>query len=144
MNTAKTVQILLPTEAAYIAALIDGEGTITLTRPHRNSNRQLAITISSTERCLLDFVIGCTNVGKITNKRKSQQHHKSSFVYALHNRQALQLLAQIQPYLKSYKARRAEMVLAEYLAVTPRNGKYNEELIKERERFEQRFFAIKP
>jgi hypothetical protein len=143
MNTAKTVRILLPTEAAYIAALIDGEGTITLTRPHRNSNRQLAITISSTEKCLLDFVIDCTCAGKITNKRNSQAHHKSSFVYALHNRQALQLLAQIQPHLKSYKARRAEFVLAEYLAVTPRNGKYSAAQKSAREGFETRFFNIK-
>jgi hypothetical protein len=32
-------------DAAYIAGLIDGEGTITLSRKHRNENRQLAISI---------------------------------------------------------------------------------------------------
>jgi hypothetical protein len=37
------------TGAAYIAGLIDGEGTVTLTRKHANENRQLAISISSTE-----------------------------------------------------------------------------------------------
>ena len=37
-------------DAAYIAGLIDGEGTITLTRLHRNQNRQLVVSISNTER----------------------------------------------------------------------------------------------
>jgi hypothetical protein len=36
-------------DAAYIAGLIDGEGTIALTRRHRNENRQLEISVSSTE-----------------------------------------------------------------------------------------------
>ncbi len=40
MNTYKTTACLVPTEAAYIAGLIDGEGTITLTRKHRDENRQ--------------------------------------------------------------------------------------------------------
>lgn len=43
-------------DAAYIAGIIDGEGTITLTRKHRNENRQLAVTISSNERYLLEFI----------------------------------------------------------------------------------------
>jgi hypothetical protein len=31
------------TDLAYIAGLIDGEGTITLTRLHRSQNRQLVM-----------------------------------------------------------------------------------------------------
>jgi hypothetical protein len=34
--------MLSKTDAAYIAGLIDGEGTVTLTRKHRNENRQIA------------------------------------------------------------------------------------------------------
>ena len=41
-------------DAAYIAGVVDGEGTITLTRKHRDEHRQLAITLSSTERPLLE------------------------------------------------------------------------------------------
>jgi len=48
MATYKTVNPFNGIDAAYIAGLIDGEGTITLTRKHRNGNRQLAITISNT------------------------------------------------------------------------------------------------
>ena len=35
---------LAETDAAYIAGLIDGEGTVTLTRKHRNKNRQLCVS----------------------------------------------------------------------------------------------------
>lgn len=58
MATYKQVRILTSVEAAYIAGLIDGEGTISLTRRHRLENRQLVVSISSTEKCLLKYVQG--------------------------------------------------------------------------------------
>lgn len=42
-------QNLSAADAAYIAGLIDGEGTVALARKHANENRQLAVSISSTE-----------------------------------------------------------------------------------------------
>jgi len=78
-------QKLSPEDAAE---LVDGEGTISLTRKHKNENRQLAISISNTEKQLLDFVKNAAGTGKITSKRASQSHHTPSFVYAVYNRQA--------------------------------------------------------
>lgn len=66
MATAQSVKKITPVDAAYITGLIDGEGTITLTRKQRNENRQLAISISSTEKDLLEFVLRTAGVGKIT------------------------------------------------------------------------------
>lgn len=142
--TPMDVKALTTPEAAYIAGLIDGEGTITLTRKHRNENRQLAITISNTERRLLNFVLTAIGAGKITGKRTSQPHHTPSFTYALYNRQALNLLEQIHPYLKTYKAERAALILRDYLALTPRNGKYTPQQAIARQRFEQQVMAIVP
>lgn len=48
--------MLSGTDAAYIAGLINGEGTVTLTRKHRNENRQLCVSLSSIERPTLEFV----------------------------------------------------------------------------------------
>lgn len=56
MAACKQVKILIAVEASYIAGLIDGEGTITLSRKHRNENRQLVISISNTEDKLLNYV----------------------------------------------------------------------------------------
>ena len=55
-------------QAAYLAGLIDGEGTITLIRKHSNENRQLSLSISSTERPSLDYVLSIVGAGKITRK----------------------------------------------------------------------------
>ncbi|MCW9088029.1 MAG: LAGLIDADG family homing endonuclease [Gammaproteobacteria bacterium] len=128
MSHYKIPNTLSSIDAAYIAGLIDGEGTITLTRKHRNENRQLAVTISNTEKDLLEYVLKTIGAGKITNKRTTRAHHTPSFTYALYNRQALNLLAQIHPYLKTYKVRRARLILSDYLSLTPRNGKYTDQL----------------
>jgi hypothetical protein len=130
-------------DAAYIAGVIDGEGTITLTRKHSNEHRQLAVTISSTERQLLEFVKSATGVGKITNKRVSRPHHSPSFTYAVYNRQALVLLEQVTPYLKTYKLDRANLILGNYLELTPRNGKYSPELLSRKSAFEDAVLGIK-
>jgi hypothetical protein len=62
----------------------------------------------------------------------------------LSGRQALALLECIAPYLRSYKAKRAQLALKSYLAVTPRNGKYIPEILAARQAFERSFFSVRP
>ncbi len=143
MNTSPDQISLNPVDAAYIAGVIDGEGTITLTRKHSNEHRQLAVTISSTERQLLEFVKSAVGVGKITNKRISKSHHSPSFTYAVYNRQALVLLEWITPFLRTYKRDRAQLILESYLDLTPRNGKYTAELLGRKSAFESAVLGIK-
>ena len=143
MSTYKKTDSLCKADAAYIAGLIDGEGTVTLTRKHKNENRQLCVSISSTEMELLEFVLSATGVGKITNKKASKSHHSRSYAYAVYNRQALALLEQTLPYLRSYKRDRAALILKDYLTVTPRNGKYTTEILVRKKLFEQKVLSIK-
>ena len=131
------------TDAAYIAGLIDGEGTVTLSRRHRNENRHLVVSISNTELPLLDYVLHTVGAGKITGKRTSQSHHTPSYTYAIYNRQAIALLEQTYPYLKTYKAKRAEIILRNYVRLTPRNGRYTAEVKRARDEFENRVLNIK-
>lgn len=65
MARYRTVNQLSPTDAAYITGLIDGEGTVTLARTHREENRQLAISISSTEGPLLQHLLETTGAGRL-------------------------------------------------------------------------------
>lgn len=139
---SQKVRRLSVSDAAYIAGLVDGEGTIALTRKHARDNRQLVISISSTERPILDFVQTSLGVGKITRKRTSRAHHRPGLTYTVANRQALALLEQIHPYLHSYKYARGALVLTNYLALTPRNGKYNEATRSARTAFEDAFLSI--
>jgi translation elongation factor EF-1alpha len=143
-NKHPNVAQLSSINAAYIAGLIDGEGTVTLTRKHRNENRQLAITISNTDKVLLEFVRSAIRAGKITSKRISQSHHTPSFTYAIYNRQALSLLEQVHPYLRTYKKERASVILQNYTKLTPRNGKYTNRQSQDRKDFENAVLQIKP
>jgi hypothetical protein len=138
----KSANRLVATDAAYLAGLIDGEGTITLTRLNRNRERGLAVTISSTELSILSHVLAVIGAGKITNKKVSKEHHIPSYTYQITNRQALDVLQQISPHLRSYKAARAALVLRDYVRLTPRNGRYTEEQLEARNLFVQKFFLV--
>ena len=144
MNRYRTVKQLEAPDAAYIAGLVDGEGTVTLTTMHRGENRRLVVSISNTERNLLEFVQEALGTGQITNKRTYSTLHTPSFAFRVTNRQAVDLLRQIGPYLRSYKAARAALALEHYIALTPRNGKYRDEVRTAREQFEASFLSLGP
>jgi hypothetical protein len=137
-----TVKQLSDSEAAYVAGIVDGEGTITLTRTHRGENRRPLLSISSTELELLSYVQSVIGAGKITKKACARRHHTPSFAYVISSRQALAVLSQISHYLHTYKSLRARLLLDEYASVTPRNGRYTPDQSANRQRFEERFFAI--
>jgi hypothetical protein len=142
MSTYREVRLLSVAEAAYLAGLIDGEGTVTLSRKHAGDMRQLVVSISNTELPILEFALLIVGAGKLTNKRTSEAHHTPSFVFALWNRQALALLAQVEPYMRSYKRDRARLMLQEYVRLTPRNGKYTNAMRTERRIFEDSLLGL--
>ncbi|WP_435575479.1 hypothetical protein [Clostridium algidicarnis] len=57
---------------------------------------------------------------------------------------AINLLVQIEPYLviKS-KKKRAKLIIEKYKDVTPRNGKYSDDMLKLKENFYQEFMGLK-
>lgn len=133
---------LSPCAAAYVAGIIDGEGNITLTRTHRGENRWPVVSIGSTERPLLSYVLKVVGAGRITIKMRTREHHSPSFVYVLSSRKAIALLSQVSPFLRTYKSGRARLLVEEYLQVTPRNGRYTAAQLDRRAAFEIRFFAM--
>lgn len=138
----RTVARLTPEDAAYLAGLIDGEGSIALSRLHSNANRQLVVTISNTEKPLLVWVRATIGVGKITTKAVYSVRHAPAFAYTVANRQALALLRQVAPFLRTYKRQRADLVLSRYLELTPRNGRYSLAQRQARQTFEEDFATI--
>jgi hypothetical protein len=133
-----------PWEAAYVAGIIDGEGSITLTKLHHNEHRRPCISIASTDRELLEYVLSLTG-GTITDKKNYKpDKHKKSFLLNIKNKETvLSVLKQITPYLRVDKKRnRALWIICNYDRVTPRNGKYNGELLEQKLRFEEAFFSI--
>jgi hypothetical protein len=112
MDRYKKVLPLSATDAAYVAGLVDGEGTIGLTRRHARDHRQLVISICNTEKAMLDHVATAVGAGRITSKVTYRQNHTPSYTYVIENRQA------------------------------PRNGKYAEQQLEDRAKFVRAFFSI--
>ena len=131
-------------QAAYLAGLVDADGTVTLSRRHKNEHRHPVVSICNTDRNLLEYCLKLTGVGKITRKAASSNKHSVRYTYAAYNRQALALMDSLQPFLTTYKAKRAAFILDRYLSVTPRNGKYTQDQAAKKEAFEKSLLAIKP
>ena len=144
MAKGKSARTLSAAEAAWLAGLIDGDGSISLTRRHRNENRQLEISVANTDLNLLQIVKTLVGLGRITRKRIVSEQHTPGGAYLISNRQALSLLVQLLPYLRTYKARRARLVVENYVRLTPRNGVYTIELMDERRQFEKEFLELNP
>jgi LAGLIDADG-like domain len=140
----RLVNRLDPPTAAYLAGLVDGEGTVTLTRLHRKENRRLVVCIANNDLSLLRYVRDAVRAGKITGKRSYSKSHSPSFNYQITSRQALELLRQIAVFMKTYKTGRAQLALENYLKLTPRNGRYSAETRTARREFENNLLALRP
>jgi hypothetical protein len=64
-------------DAAYIAGLIDGEGTITLTRIHSNENRRLVVSIDSS---WISCLIGLARARSRGRERHQNATHPHSVI----------------------------------------------------------------
>jgi len=138
----KRIIKLKPVDAAYIAAFIYGEGSVMLIRAHRNEFRRVHICISNCDRKLLDWVLEKTGVGKVYSKKIYNKKHSPTFFYKVTGRNALPLLKQILPYLRTYKKERAKMILNNFLKLTPRNGKYSKEMLVKKKKFTKEFMNL--
>ncbi|OGG79850.1 hypothetical protein A3A39_04660 [Candidatus Kaiserbacteria bacterium RIFCSPLOWO2_01_FULL_54_13] len=144
MVVYKKTKSLNEAQASYLAGIVDGEGTITLTRRNIYKNRYLVLTVSNNELSLLEYIAKITGVGKITRKNVHSVKHAIGYTYQVSSRQALDLIRIIFPFLRTYKRRRAALALKHYLKLTPRNGKYSPTLLKRRGEFADKFLSIVP
>jgi hypothetical protein len=131
-------------EAAYIAGVIDGEGSITLTRNHSKEMRRPCISISSNDKELLLYIKALAG-GKIYKKKNyNPTKHQDSFTLIIKNKdEVFSLLNQIKKFLRiERKRKRAILILDKYECVTSRNGKYNEKQLLDKLNFEKSFFEI--
>lgn len=132
-------------EKAYIAGIIDGEGSIMLQRFHYNEYPSPCISIASTTHELLDWIKSVIGKGVIKQKKNyNNSKHKDCYSYILKYNDAIKLLEDIYPYLIIHsKRKRAELILNKYKVLTPRNGRYTEELLKAKSDFYNEFISIK-
>jgi len=84
---------------AYLAGLIDGEGTVTLIREHSlNKFKYPVVSMSSTSIELINIFIEYYG-GTVSKQKKYEEHHKQSYSWRLQSNRALALLSDILPYM---------------------------------------------
>lgn len=129
---------------SYTAGLIDGEGSILLTKSRENKYhfRYPSVSVSSTTPELVNFLKE-TYGGRICSHKTYKPHHKQSFSWSVKRNKALKFLQLILPFLKEpRKRKRAEFILCNYKNLTKSNGKYTEEQVIAKVNFETVFFSI--
>ncbi len=133
------------TEKAYIAGIIDGEGSIMLQRIHKNEHPSPCVSITSTTLELLEWIKDTVRKGRVLSKKNYNiEKHKDCYSYVLRRNDAISLLNDIYPYLIiNTKKKRAELIISKYKSVTPRNGYYTDEMLIAKEEFYKEFMGIK-
>ena len=126
----------------YTAGLLDGEGTITLSRGSSTSKfRHPVVSVTNTSYELIDF-LHKTFGGTVCTQKVYKQHHKQSWVWKIAYNSAINFLEMIRPYMKEVsKCNRSDMILLEYKNITNRNGKYTKEEIDIKLKFETAFLS---
>jgi hypothetical protein len=133
---------LSDTEAAYAAGILDGEGSIYFSRNRTSRWPSPIVSVASTDRELLEWLPARLG-GSIVQKRTYQPQHALSYDWKLTDRRALEFLKIVRPYLViKRKMVRCDLLLAEYLACTPRNGRYTSEMVARKRDLIERFSSL--
>jgi hypothetical protein len=115
-------------EKAYLAGIIDGEGTVTLTRQRKNEHPVPSVTVANNSLALLEWIRSLVG-GTIIFKKRRKAHHSDSYAWSIRFDKALRLLAELQPYL-IVKRPQTDLILLKYKSVTHRAGKYSPEMLE--------------
>ncbi len=133
----------MPTELdnAYAAGIIDGEGSIMLSKTQKlRKFRFPNVSVANTDMNILNFLKN-TYGGIITKKTKTKSHHLQSYTWFIRSDSVFEFLKMVTPYLKQEsKVYRAHLILDEYKSITKRNGYYSEDEINKKYLFQARFF----
>ncbi len=119
--------------AAYLAGIIDGEGTITIQK--RRAGRPGCIPHVSIANTCHPLLVKCMEiggvVGHICRKKRSKPQHKESYVLHWRCNAALAIVSMVIPYLLVKKPQ-ADLLLTWKQVVIP-NGKYTPKQLSRRD-----------
>ncbi len=125
---------------AYLAGIIDGEGTIGICRTSRGKYRAPYISVSSTTVELIEWLHQFLG-GTVCRHKPYKKQHSHAYSWRLRAKESVfSTLRSILPYLVvPEKIRRANLILREYDMCTVRNGKYTKTQRTIKLDFEKRF-----
>lgn len=117
-------------ELSYVAGIVDGEGSIMLVKTHSSKFPAPALSICNTNLGLLEW-IKVRFGGRIHPRKSRKKGHKMSYDLRWYYDDCLDMLSQLVDYLVIKKSQ-AVLLLNEYKALTPRNGKYTEDILNKK------------
>lgn len=100
---------LTPTQAAYIAGFLDGEGSIMLIN-QSHERIGLRVTFTNCDPGIMEWLKATTGVGVSVLTRHDEAKHRPAYIMALNTQPAYSLLKQVLPYLIIKKAQ-AELAI---------------------------------
>ena len=102
-----------PTEAAYLAGLVDGEGHVSIYGGYGKNDPhayRVHLSIANTALPLLEWCILATNVGGLTKQGAPGPRQKQVYNWQTGAENAYAVLQQVRPYLV-IKAERADLAM---------------------------------
>lgn len=116
----------------YLAGIVDGEGTIGITSLKSKIRFSPFISISNTNKQLLNTILEFLKKegfnACISTKKPRKENHKTCYSLTIKDKYAIKL-AKILKNELLIKAEQATLLAENYEICTPRNGKYNSELL---------------
>jgi hypothetical protein len=105
--------VIAEQDLAYVAGLFDGEGCVTVSRHQTTTafTHQAQITITNTDREILEWVQGLFGLGSIQVKPSYSDRHSAGYTWVASSRQARDFLLAVSPYLR-VKRQQANLALA--------------------------------
>ena len=94
-----------PTDAAWLAGIIEGEGSIRINSMTTRNYGALILAVTSTDCDMLDNIVAITGVGRIKHKGTPKGNRRESWVWTCASRQAASVLHGILPYCRVERCR---------------------------------------
>ncbi len=94
----KTIKKLSETEKAYIAAILDGEGSVGISRKKDNKGMRAGyairpiVSVTNTREDLIHWLVEKTGLGTCIRSKVTNSRHKAAWRWQLWSQQARQLL----------------------------------------------------
>lgn len=107
----KACSELTKEQAAYIAGIMDGEGSVMIASRGDHRSYSTLISVTNTSRPLLDWLLEKTAIGGVHDQHVATDKRKATWFWRCWGDGAVTLLKQISPYLV-VKRRQADLAIA--------------------------------
>ena len=133
-------------ELAWLAGIIDGEGSIgAMSQHHKTENKtstyRIRLRVTNTHKGLIEWLRLKIGFGTISPIKKVKEHYKQGYELSWTNQRAINIIRQIYPYM-IIKRVQAEIAFEFDETLKTRMWPLSEEIVETRKRLRDRLFAI--